>query len=256
MKYVIVPISHGVEDRAIPDNYADPLINNIRDFMTDEERGYFQPCPVNWSGKVHAAALEAFNDCEKGLGHQTLRRLKYTLGASVIMYQRTRGNKGFFDEVHELIDSAVKTRLASYPNGSAICGIGHSLGSQVMYNHFWETHLDQKPRGLFIMGSPFALYSTPYADEGWGNLPTYPIDFLWNFVHEDDWIGSNLELVHPSKNIDAFVEDFQVPVNWLNPKNWLYKLRILGGLEAHIQYWKNKFVAEKIAGKLKEIIHS
>jgi GNAT superfamily N-acetyltransferase len=105
MKYVIVAISHGVEDREIPDDYAQPLIDNIRSYLSEEEKAYFLTAPINYSKRTQYRQMQMFRFCDEGLGKQKLRQMKYTMGGDLIMYQRTKSGSGFLADLHKQIDS-------------------------------------------------------------------------------------------------------------------------------------------------------
>jgi hypothetical protein len=251
MNPVILVVSHGVEDKEISDSYADPLINNIKSFMTDDEQWNFHTVILNWTKKTQYRQNQLFKQCDEGLPRDVVRKLKYTIGGDLIAYQRTRNGNGFFEELHREIDNLIEFKLNGLENAK-IALLGHSLGSQVLYNHLFQTKLETKPNGIFVIGSPFALYSVPY--ENYGSLPPYPIDFFWNFYIPDDWISSKIQKVHPNKDIAVFVKDYEVPINYFNPKNWLQKLRVTGGLISHLAYWQNKYVAKTIAKQLVKLM--
>lgn len=253
MKYIILAISHGVENKEIQDDYAQPLIDNIRSFLTEEEKGYFLTAPINYSKKTQYRQIQMFNFADQGLGKEKLRQMKYTIGGDLIMYQRTKSGKGFMSDLHSQIDSAIKLKMAMAPD-PAILLLGHSLGSVIMYNHFFETTLVAKPRGIFLLGSPFCLYSLQY--ENWGGLPQdYAIDFMWNFYNPEDWISSRIQDRHPKEEIAYFCKDFEVKPSFFSLDRLAQKTMLFGGLKAHSCYWENKQVAKTIAEKLKIYIN-
>ncbi len=253
MKYVIVAISHGVEDREIPDDYAQPLIDNIRSYLSEEEKAYFLTSPINYSKRTQYRQMQMFRFCDEGLGKQKLRQMKYTMGGDLIMYQRTKAGVGFLADLHKQIDSAISFKLKQAEDPTILL-LGHSLGSVIMYNHLFETQLITKPKGIFIMGSPFALYSLPY--ENWGGLPQhYIIDFMWNFYNPEDWISSQIQDRHPCEEIAYFCKDFRIQPSFFSLSRWTQKTMLYGGLNAHGCYWHNKQVAKQIAEKLKTYIN-
>lgn len=251
MKYVICVISHGVENREIPDDYAQPLIDNIRSYLSEDEKAYFLTVPINYSKKTQYRQMQMFRFCDDGLGKQKLRQMKYTIGGDLIVYQRTKAGSGFLSDLHKLIDNIVSEKI-KFANDTKIVLIGHSLGSVILYNHLFESQLSLKPSGIFLMGSPFSLYSLPY--DNWGGLPQYQLDFMWNFYNPEDWISSKIQDVHPSEQIANFCKDFKVGPPLLSLDYLTEKTALLGGLKAHIGYWKNKQVAKNIAIKIKELI--
>jgi hypothetical protein len=251
MNYVIFPILHGVQDKAISNDYADNFISNIKENLSGIEKNYLVADPINWSKTSQYKQMEVFKQVEKGLWNQKLRQMKHTLGSDALWYARTRTKEGFFNDIHRQIDQSIAEKLYRAGKGARICLFGHSLGSQIVYNHCFESGIDIAVDGIFLAGSPFTAYSGMF--ENWGNIPPNLKGFAVNFFNKFDFISSRIAKVHPSKEIADRFEDYEVPVGWLNPLNYL---KIIGALRNHTCYWESKFVAKIVAEYLKKLINS
>lgn len=244
MNTVIFPVLHGVQFKELPDSFADDFINGIKSYLPEEERDFLIPVPYNWSGKTLPKQMEIFQRVESGLNNMKLRRIKHTVGADVVWYNRTKSDIGFFNTIHKELNELIGSKLSRHQDAK-IAIFGHSLGSQVAFNYCWETEL-QEISGIFIAGSPLTMYSGMYSD--WGKIPPNMKGFLINFYNKTDFISSRIDGVHPSKEIADRTRDIEVPIGW-NPLNWFT-------LNSHEIYWGSRTVWKTTADYLSKLIRS
>lgn len=255
MKYCLLPIAHGVEVNKIPQNYAQPLIDGINNLLTDEERGFLIPLPYDYTDKTNDRQMQMFNAVEQGLDNAELRRLKHTVGSDVTwsFIIAKAGGECFYTDFVQNVSAYIDQALAKYPDAK-ICCVGHSQGTQLLYSFLFD--YPRQVDAFISMGSPISMNSGAYPD--FGKIPPN-LKSWWNFYNDMDFVSSRLQDVHPSEAIASFVNDFKVPLGW-NPifhlPEFLSKFQLLAALEAHCIYWKSDFVYKKIAGKIKELIHS
>ena len=258
--YVLLPIAHGVELKQIQADYAEPLIDLIRSYLSDDEKNYLVPLPYNYTLKTHDRQLEMFNSVEAGLGNKELRRLKHTVGSDVTWSFITAKDSGdcFYRDFSNDMTNLIGNARVKY-NGPKILCLGHSQGTQLFYSFFFDYH---KIIDCFIsLGSPISMNSGAYPD--FGKVPSNLSSWI-NFYHDKDFISSRLQGVHPAKAVADFVVDYEVPKGW-NPIYYIpdnimgFNSFILSSLfnsfKAHTAYWKSKFVAKKIADKVKELMY-
>lgn len=254
MNYVLVPIAHGVELSVIGENYALPLIEGVRNRLTDEEKNYFVPIPYNYTVRTNARQSMMFAAVEDGLGNAEARRLKHTVGSDVTWSFIVAKNGGpcFFKDFTTDIAALVERSMQKYP-GAKTLFVGHSQGTQNFYSFFfeWPGIADH----FISMGSPISMNSGAYED--WGKVP--PRLRQWTNLYNDlDFVSSRLEQVHPSKEIASLVKDVKIPLGW-NPLFWLPtskfpRLRLAAGFMAHVEYWKRPEVHDLIANAAKALM--
>lgn len=242
MKQVIFLVLHGVQIQELSDNFADKFIAGVKSYLSDEEKNQLIPLPYTWTHATQHRQMQVYRAVEANLSNQKLRRLKHTMVADMAWYNRTKSGEGFFSTIHKELDDLIDKKLQMFPNAQ-ITIFGHSLGSQMAFNFCWETQIE-KIAGIFLAGSPFAMYSGMFSD--WGRLPPNLSKFIVNFYNKMDFISSRIQGVHPSKEIANFVKDYEVPLGW-NPSNWLT-------LDSHGIYWRSNFVWKVVADYLKELI--
>ena len=261
MNYVLLPVAHGVEVSKISNDYASPLIERVKTYLTDEEKGYLVPAPYNYTVRTNDRQMQMFNAVSKGLGNEELRRLKHTVGSDVTWSMTVAKNGGkccFRDFVVDLTNM-IDTYKKQYPGIKVAC-LGHSQGTQYFFSYFFE--YDGFIDSFISMGSPIPMNSGAYEDEdpekNWGQLPKN-IGAWHNFWHWMDFISDPMQGKHPQKKIADFVQDHEVPSEW-----WkiLYKLPralckalLAAGLLAHVCYWDSDFVAEIIAKEVRRLMN-
>lgn len=254
MNFVLMPIAHGVEIKPIQEDYASGLIDKIRSKLTDLERPYLISMPYNYSHKTNSRQMQMYNAVDAGLKNKELRRLKNIIGSDVTWsFIVAKGGKHcfykmFLDDVSNMIEEG----LLKYPKAK-IAMLGHSQGSQLLYSTIFDIKHNVD---LFIsMGSPISMNSGAW--DNWGKRPINLGAWI-NFYHDIDFISSQLQYYHPSKEVADFVVDYRVPTG-LNPLHYLpeklFKIRLLAGFMAHVSYWKSKYVANVITEKIRELIH-
>lgn len=242
MKQIIFPVLHGVQTKVLSDHFADEFIEGVKSYLSEEEKEYLIPLPYNWTHTTQHRQMQIYNAVESNLWNQKLRKLKHTLLANVAWYNRTKSGTGFFNTIHKELDELIEKKLQIYPDANIVI-FGHSLGSQMAFNFCWETRI-KKIDGIFLAGSPFAMYSGMFSD--WGRVPANLSKFIVNFYNKMDFLSSRIQGVHPSKEIADFAKDYEVPLGW-KPNYWLT-------LDSHGIYWKSKFVWKIVAEYLKDSI--
>ena len=255
MNYVLMPIAHGVEFKQVQNDYAQPLIEKIKSYLTDEEKNFLVPAPYNYTIKTDPRQIAMFNAVEQGLGNQELRRLKHTVGSDVTwsFIIAKDGKECFYIDFVKDVTNLINDYRIKY-NGIKVLCLGHSQGTQLFYSFFFDYN---KIIDVFIsMGSPISMNSGAYPD--FGKAPSILGKWV-NFYHRMDFIASRLQGVHPAKSISNFVIDYEVPSAWwkllYNLPTGLCKALLLAGLMAHVSYWQSNFVAMKIAEEVKKLIH-
>ena len=256
MRYILMPVVHGVQFSDIDNDFAKPFIDKIRSHLTEKERDYLIPMPINYSQGMNKRQIQAFEATDKGLDNEKLRLLKHTAGSDIThsLIQAKGDAPSFFKTFNYDLASAIADKRAIYKEADVIC-VGHSQGSQLLYSFFFEYF--GKIDGFISMGSPISMNSGAWPD--WGKRPDNLL-FWDNFYHSSDFISSRLE-THPSESIRQFVNDFEVPKGF-NPlyhapsklNLFGYQIRwtkLVAGLMAHTCYWKNDFVCSTIAQRLK-----
>lgn len=258
MNYVLWPIAHGVEVDVVGKDFAEPLILNVLSKLSPEEKGYLVPIPYNYTIRTNKRQEEMFRAVEEGLGNQELRRLKHALGSDVTWSFILAKNNGlcFFRDFCVDVSNIIGSNLSSHKGAKVIC-TGHSQGSQNFFSFFFE--YPYKIDCFMSLGSPISMNSGAYDD--WGEIPSNLGSWL-NFYHDLDFVSSQLEGVHPSKEIAEFVKDYKVPTNLMNPMFWFPHLsvfgldmRIISGFKAHCSYWTSDLVAEKHAEQIRLLMN-
>lgn len=250
-QYVLLPTAHGVEFKQIQQDYAKPLIDRIKSYLTDEEKNYLIPAPYNYTIKTDPRQVQMFEAVDKGLGNEELRRLKHTVGGDVTwsFIIAKDGKECFYTDFVKDLSLVINGYRKQYPKIKVLC-IGHSQGTQLFYSFFFDypNIID----GFISMGSPISMNSGAYPD--WGKVPNNLGKWI-NLYHWMDFVSSRLQGCHPSKAIADFVVDYQVPRGW-NPLYYLpFRMLIGAGLLSHISYWKSNFVAKIISDEVKRLIH-
>lgn len=241
--YVLVPIVHGVQLKEIGDDFAAKFVSGIMSYMTDEDRGYVVPMPINWSKYTNERQMLMYRAVEHDLGRQFLRKLKHTVGSDVTWSARAKpGTRCFMDKFDEILGGAVKEGLGKYPNPK-LCVIGHSQGTQDSL--CWIFDYPGMVDAFISMGSPISMNSGAFED--WGQFPKNLKRWV-NFFHYWDFISSRLGGSHLSASIREKVEDVQAPSGF-NPLGWT-----LAG--AHSSYWGSGFVQKRIADILTGLVNS
>ena len=255
--YVLLAIAHGVEFSKIQNDYAQPLIDRIKSYLTDEEKNYLIPAPYNYTVKTNLRQVAMFEATDKGLGNEELRRLKHTIGSDVTwsFIVAKDGKECFYTDFVKDLSLMIENYRKQYPRLKVICK-GHSQGTQLFYSFFFDYpgFID-----CFIsMGSPISMNSGAYPE---GGKLAENLGRWINFYQWMDFISSKMQgCPEPfSQEIANFVIDYQIPMEW-----WkiLYRLphslckAMLGvGLMGHISYWRNDFVAKIISDEVKRLIH-
>lgn len=243
MNYVLFVVIHGVQLRAIRDNYADKLIEGVRSNFPIEHRGYFVPLVYNWSGITHERQLEMYRAVESGLpwyARKPLRKLKHTVGSDVVWSGRAKeGTKCFYSQFLADLSQKLEEQVQRYRN-PRIVFFGHSQGSQNALCFIWD--YGRIVSAFFSAGSPISMASGMFDD--WGRAPANLQRWV-NFWNPMDWISSPLGS-HPSKEIRALVNDARVPLG-PNPLNWTTA-------GAHGIYWRSPFVHKRVAEEIKRLV--
>lgn len=233
-----------------------PFIEKVRSHLTEQERDYLIPIPINYSKDMNKRQIEAFEATDRGLDNEKLRLLKHTVGGDVAwsLIQAKGDAPSFFKSFNYDLATILADKKNIYKEAAIIC-VGHSQGSQLLYSFFFEYF--GKIDGFISMGSPISLYSGAWPD--WGRVPEN-LGFWDNYYHTSDFISSRLE-THPSESIRNMVNDFEVPKGFNPLYHFPSKIDLFGfqmrwtkliaGLMAHTCYWTNDFVCATIAQRLK-----
>ncbi len=257
MNFVILPIAHGVELKQIGKDYASPLIDKVNALLDAGERRCALWLPYNYTVSTNPRQLAMFEATDKGLGNETLRLLKHTVGSDVTwsFIVSKDGKECFYADFVKDLAAMIEEKRDGMENRKVLC-IGHSQGTQLFYSFFFD--YGKTVDGFISMGSPISMNSGAYVGGGKlaKNLRSWD-----NVYHWMDFISSRMQgCPEPfSQEIAGFVKDHEVKAAWWKllyklPKGFC-KFMLAAGLKSHVSYWEEDFVAELIAAKIKELIY-
>ncbi len=207
--------------------------------------------PVNWASITQAGQKTLMNSVTRNynLDYIWLRDFVVNYAGDAIAYQPSKSDDSIYDRIHEEVAVTLSTLVKEAGKEAPLIVAGHSLGSVIASNYFYDLQHKQIPElpqsvrdamgvtpsslemgetpspleigktlaHLITMGSPLALWSLHYANFGKPiKIPLTGFDFPkpWiNFFDRDDVIAYPLQPLNPS--YDALVEDHEINVGGL-----------------------------------------
>lgn len=247
-----IAIIHGIGRQN--HTYADEFIERIqkryqKSFDTDTL--VFEP--ICWQQQIEPLENALF-DKVKDIGWGFLRSLMIGYAGDAVCYQPISVEKGFYLQIHQVIDKALQNLASKLDKDSPLVVISHSLGSIVTSNFLWDSFKDSalispitlelvsRIKCLYTMGSPLALWSLRYPN---GGIPLDLREADWyNLYYSSDIIASPLKLINQHYNCIPSLEDVKIPsrkvfTGW-NPMS-------------HNSYWSEAFVINHIVDTLKHL---
>lgn len=210
-----------------------------------------------------------------GLDFMKLRQFMIDFAADGIAYQPSPKDRQIYEEVHQVVASALK-ELAATGDSTPLCVIAHSLGTVIISNYFYDLHQEyhagaqnhlaekvknvigndptalekgQTLASLYTMGSPIAIWSLRYQDFGTPiQVPAPQFSECYsdnkgewlNFYDEDDIIGYPLKVLNDAYQA-AVTRD--IPVN-------VGSILTSWNPACHMEYWTDNNVIQPIAESL------
>lgn len=272
MKKVHIIFVHGVSDSIIKRDYSAGLVKlitsrlkslfpnqNISDIATFENVNYSEigheeeQKVLDAYIKQSSQMYNIFDKTLEGWGLDKIRKLVITAISDAFIYE-----SNFWKEK---IRTRVLEKINPYINkNEPVTVVGHSLGSVVSFdtcyfnsrhNKDWKKY-SFKPTNLITFGAPIALFSLELDKQGnqkYRYMPEKNPDKVcedaiqpikdngkwYNFFDAQDLIGYPLQELFKGK---------------FNVQDYLVQTGTFPYI-AHMQYWENDFIADKITDRLR-----
>lgn len=227
--------------------------------------------PVFWSA-IFAGEQEEFwkkLQQDQDLDYNRIRHFVIEFLSDAVAYQPTSLGGQNYDKVHTLVAKAIHKLKERAGKNAPLCVIGHSLGTVVASNYFYDLQYRRENMGaetkrctnqtpieqcetltlFYTMGSPMALWSMRYIDFGSPiSVPSVGLERLYpglkgewlNFYDKDDVLAYPLKGLNREYN-KAVTKDVDV-----NAGGWLTSWNPL----SHLNYDTDSEVVSAIADGL------
>ena len=279
MKKTGVAIIHGMGNQNR--DFADKFIKEIKAAYENTEEGKYRSSdiyfkPVYWADVLNDEERKMWNNLNlDSLDFRDFRKFIVNYLGDAIAYQKMydlkkakiRKDISVYYKVQTIISDSLKDIDNNTEKGSPLVLIGHSLGTVMLMNYIYDSQKTPAHKklnewkdkcdtdnltGLFLCGSPFALWTLRKKD--FGEPVNFPGKNLsaqmkkrsrWLNIYDPDDI-----LAYPLKNLNtsykkiSYLEDKAIEVGGL----------LTGGTPlSHSGYFKTADVIKLIAEFLKEI---